>query len=919
MANIYVRRDPHGISPPLHFVIANSANLGAWMQQNLPADNGLNCEITLNGQVVASTATMDPERCNAAIDIDIGLFDTVEINYRPQGVDPFSWAYMAIVAIVAIGAAVYIRSMMPKPSLPSADDDARDSNNQLNAARNAYRPRLAIPDIAGKIVSYPDFIQPSYYEYTNGQRVFTEWLCIGLGQYDVPKVRESETPIDDVPEYQYSVYPPGQNIEMMLNVRTVEASIDIDLLPMDQVVRTINIESSDGAFISDASGTIYLPPQMLTTINLTVGASIDFQLNYRDPENINFSQSADNVEVLEVNNEANFVRINFIFFGSGMITDGIITNSEYQGEPQWYVLEGREIEEIWFHLVMPQGIRKGDGTVATVVASLTAELLDEDGEPTGQIYQRGAQFVGKTQSAQRQTFKITQADGLPIGRYRAKASRISNSLGDNALDLLVLEGVSAVTKYNRPIEVTLNLKTIVFGEISFTIDDLTAVQLAELKAVAGDLLKVVIPSMGVDASLYLLRIEGTAETNFALVFDTVPAGAVSNLTPIPVTITNFDKSDVDFGDVTLLKVIRQSSQRVNRGSSAKINADVTRKLRIFDPVTQTYGATYQPTRRFCDYAFYLLHERMGVPIDLINTEELFSIYDNLSDPQLGYFDYSFSDGNVSARERMEACCNVARTRYWNEGLLWSFVRIEAKPVKSLMFNRRNLKAATANFTQQFRRPADHDSVTVIYVDPIKNSEKRVSRRISAQGEIVPGEGIRTNEIKLNGCRNDVQALNRCELEVRRLIYENVRVTDTALNDGQLARLGARVDWIDIYDSDLFDGEVLAATGDTYSISERFIAVDDVEYWVYITDINGTPSNSVRCYPVPGEPFAFSATGLTGAFVAGGELQLGSRYVIASNNDLNASAFTIVGRGRPNERGECEIELAEYHPDMYEAD
>ena len=154
MANIIVQHDPYGIRFDNHKT-TGSTNLLDWMLANLPVDMGLHCEITLNGRVLASTATMSVDQCNHATDISIGDFDSVKIVFRPQGLDPFTWA---IIAIVAIGSAVYLRSMIPKPNLPGVQDP-RDSNNQLNAARNAYRPRLATPDIAGQIVSYPDFIQ----------------------------------------------------------------------------------------------------------------------------------------------------------------------------------------------------------------------------------------------------------------------------------------------------------------------------------------------------------------------------------------------------------------------------------------------------------------------------------------------------------------------------------------------------------------------------------------------------------------------------------------------------------------------------------------------------------------------------------------------------------------------------------------
>ena len=77
---------------------------------------------------------------------------------------------------------------------------------------------------------------------------------------------------------------------------------------------------------------------------------------------------------------------------------------------------------------------------------------------------------------------------------------------------------------------------------------------------------------------------------------------------------------------------------------------------------------------------------------------------------------------------------------------------------------------------------------------------------------------------------------------------------------------------------------------------------------------------VRAYPrADGNIFGFQADGLTGAYLANGVIQSGSRYVIASNSDLDASRFTVISRGRPNDRGECQIEFAEYNPLMFGAD
>ena len=71
----------------------------------------------------------------------------------------------------------------------------------------------------------------------------------------------------------------------------------------------------------------------------------------------------------------------------------------------------------------------------------------------------------------------------------------------------------------------------------------------------------------------------------------------------------------------------------------------------------------------------------------------------------------------------------------------------------------------------------------------------------------------------------------------------------------------------------------------YKTSERFEPADGVEYWVYVTDESGQPSIQLRAYArSDGNIFGFQANGLTGAFIAGGVIQAGSRYFICSDDD-----------------------------------
>jgi hypothetical protein len=815
MPVISIQRDPANISQAEHHKIDGQINLLEWLCANVEHNmNDLHCAFYLNQKELCNTWDYDHEKCNELLDIEIGLLDQVVLVVRPAGVDPFT---AAIIVAIAVTAAVVVASLIPKVP-DQIDTGDPTSNNQLNTASNSFRPRQAIPDIAGQVVAYPDFAQRSYYYYESNRRVFVEVFCVSIGHIEASTddVKEGDTPFSDIGGYKAEFFGPNEHPSTLLNVYTNPSTQDVDLLSPDQQTKSAYVDSGS---VIGLTGRVTVGAEIMEQLALAVGNNVEINIEASSIDSGTFEVNGSYV-VTAV--DENYFEVVSDWSEAGSIQSGYIANTDYSSTAPWYFIGSAQ--RIWFSVKMPSGIRKGDGTDASVNFRFTAELLDEDGEPTGTTLVREGSFFGNTQEAQYQTFEMNADIFGSVKKFRAKAERLSSYLGDNSIDLLTLDAISAVQDYAP-----------------------------------------------------------------------------------------------NFGNVTILKVERRSVQRINRGGSEKINCLVTRKLRIFDNETKTYGTDYVATRSFADYAFYLLHERMGVAIENINTDDLFGIKENLSDAQLGYFDWTFDDKSVGARDRLELICNVARVRYWNEGLNWSFTREELKPVRQLMFNRRNLKSASAQYVQRFRQPSNFDGVTIKYVDPVKNAQVEIHKRIVGTS-FVDGQGNEPYEIELSGCRNLLQAQNRLELEVRRLIYQNIRVTDTALNDALLCRLGYRVDWVDMYDSDLFSGEIIGIDGNAYKTSERFTPKPGVDYYVYVTDDEGNPSNSVIATArSDGNLFGFEAYGLSGVFLSGGVVQLGSRYFIASNDDLDASAFTVIGRGRPNEMGECEIELAEYNPLMFEAD
>lgn len=817
MAQIIVHKDLSGMSKPEVFQLTGQVNLLDWLCDNQPLNFGdLHCSFTLNGVEICNTWDFKPEYCNNALDVNISGSDCAVCAIRPAA----ELTIGQLIAIVFVAAAISIALTPKLNNTPIAADNDVSQSNQLNSSQNTYlKIGDAVDDNAGQIVKTPKFLQRSYYEYNAiGRRVFTEYFLIGRGQYDCDPPKEAETPFDLIPGYEYEYLPPGSHPSTLLNVVINPSTQDVDILSQDQ--QTNVVYPSRGSVDAEDSR-ISIPAEDFDALNISVGTVLDVNLECRQIDFNFFISGTFTVtsvdETIVIGNKSFTVNVTD-FADSGFIESGYIANTEYEYSPPSYIIG--DANEVWVSIVMPQGIRKGDGTNSTVSIVIRVDEIDSNNIPTGVFYLKTVDFYGNTQSRQSVTRKITSADGLPsFGRYMVQVERITPDLGDNALDLVVLEYIAAVREYAQ-----------------------------------------------------------------------------------------------NWGDITALKVVRESSQRVNKGASTKINCLVTRKLQTF-----TSGSTYVATRNFSDYAYYLLSDLAQVSDANIDTTTLFGIMSGLSSATLGYFDYQFDDKNTSLRDRLNICCNVARVRYYNEGLNWTFTREEARPTRMALFNRRNLKPQSSQFVQQFRRPNDYDGVTLVYVDPVKNSEKRISKKILG-GDFVDGLGENSFEFNLAGCRNAAQAINRLNLEVRRLIYQNIQVKDVSKGDALTLPLGERVDWVDMYDHEIFSGEIMGQRENVFATSERFTPQAGVDYLVCVTDDDGVPtSTAVACSPrSDGTIKGFEAEGLF-TFTGNQVFQVGSRYMIASANNYEASSFTLIGKGKPNEDGDVPIELAEYNELLFADD
>ena len=317
----------------------------------------------------------------------------------------------------------------------------------------------------------------------------------------------------------------------------------------------------------------------------------------------------------------------------------------------------------------------------------------------------------------------------------------------------------------------------------------------------------------------------------------------------------------------------------------------------------------------------------GNPISGMDTDALSAINTELGETSsLLRFDGSLDDADMSLGERLQYVANTARCVVWRDGTKWTATRDQARAYPELQLDYRNLASnGDSAISYAAHLPATNDGVEVEYVDETTQAKKSYVRLNISTGTPVAGIVSNPKKIKMQGCTTLAQAENRAHLEARRLIYQRVSVSDTALADAGGLGIGSLVRWIDPNDfsgdDGLQAGEVLAINGNTITPSELVDWKGQTSGRIMFTGTDGKQVGTTQvCYPSGGwiQVAALPAD----VYVKDGERQLGSRYAFASGltqAEIEASGLYTVTEVRPSSDGTVSLSLAQYDSRIYEAD
>lgn len=440
---------------PDRYEVPNGTNLLDWMcekwKDSEEMSSGLSTTVLLNGKEIFTT---DVENIDESLlNFTIGEYDCVSIVSRP--------GYEGLVYVVIIIIAVAI-SLSLAPSLPGdAGEQTESPNNGLQAASNRFRPGEATADIYGSIVSFPDFLQPTYFEYIGNLKIVYELGYIGEGRYEIGEVRNGDTPFNSIPGSSFQVFQPGETVpQELLTIHRTANPVDGQVLiaPDDESIQQVGeIETITGGGATNIILTMIEGSTITSDLSLSVGGYLSLSesiivLGF----NFGAGPTIGTFEIVNISivSQRTVIELNTTTAITETPTDIYVASTNANGVVNNYVgffdIPGPQANEVWANWQLPQGIRTENGKQLTLRLEFQIESLNSDGTPTGLIFTKEETVTGSTLDPQFRTTKFTSSEfpAMTISQYRMRARRLTIQQEGAASQQIKIETFESVTPYD---------------------------------------------------------------------------------------------------------------------------------------------------------------------------------------------------------------------------------------------------------------------------------------------------------------------------------------------------------------------------------------------------------------------------------------------------------------------------------------
>ena len=383
--------------------------------------------------------------------------------------------------------------------------------------------------------------------------------------------------------------------------------------------------------------------------------------------------------------------------------------------------------------------------------------------------------------------------------------------------------------------------------------------------------------------------------------------------------------DTDFDNATLMKVLMPATQvPTGRGVENKINIiNGQVKMPSYDVNTGQILAN-APSRKAADAILFLWKDFYKKDVSKLNLDELYAIQNKLDaiNPEYAQFDYTYDDVETGLGNIIDIALNVMRANKYNDGNQIRFWRDEKESLPSNLLSRVDMVAESEreySISKNMFVTGSKDSVQVEYINRDINKKAYIYRSISG-GSIVNTPGQNPRKITLTGCQSLLNAENRADLEIRKLLYQRWTLTDTFIDTHKLLQRGSVVLYNEVYEGgESFGGQVLDINGNVITGSDKVTLDSGKVYLVYFTDLLGQVSGPHIASQINNEgEFEFTASNVNSVYKKGFDnSDIGSRYFITEVNDTINRQWRVIDKSSSGYN--VQISMVNYDERVYEND
>jgi len=352
-----------------------------------------------------------------------------------------------------------------------------------------------------------------------------------------------------------------------------------------------------------------------------------------------------------------------------------------------------------------------------------------------------------------------------------------------------------------------------------------------------------------------------------------------------------------FPDTTLIRLETRATAFASSLKERQFNGVFTRKLPVYNPITNTFGVTPVATRQMMDAFLYMatndfgagfaLTDIDGVGIDAIQDKlNLIDIIAPKTRGNQGECNLILSE-LTSPDQDLITIANTCRCFVFREGQILKLTLDEKDKTPTALFNRRN-KTVNETKTFEFSQSTTPDGIKLTFVDETENYIERIY-------EIpINRTAKQPLELQIDGITNWEQAYRRGRFEFNRLQLQNIQASIETTYDGRVIGLNDLILNVDAIGIKLDDGNVVDAIGTTLIISNEFVFAAST-YTITLRDplgteifqtsvIDGAGANRVIIGSLP--PFEIVPAGTNN--------EVGTLYSIIDDTDSNVDRYLVTG-------------------------